>query len=276
MLLARATDGLGPLIPLTFHRGLPAWFELFEARLMAQSGPASGLLTLDDGTTASLTGSYNSGSYQLSGNGYSVSASASDGSLSGTVTGPRGTGTVSPMSGLAPATPPPADPTGVYSGTYQFTANGYFTNQTIATGVFDRKCGFAVVVSGTLTLSVLKDQGPGGRVVKLGDQWREAQRVVAPCRNHTDFSEQVIMPKGEFGMLYFGDVTKLVFAGVDQGEHDGGFGVRTFAFVGGLGGTTVEGRFARTSRFTALLLNGTNEHAEGFARTETSVTLIKR
>src|SRR5687767_4188965 len=58
--------------------GFEALFNLFEPRLLAQSGKATGALTMDDGTSVRLGGSSAAGNVQLSGTGgYSVTGSVS-------------------------------------------------------------------------------------------------------------------------------------------------------------------------------------------------------
>ncbi|MCC7009188.1 MAG: hypothetical protein IT184_10255 [Acidobacteria bacterium] len=84
-----AAAGVGPL----------EWLAgLLEPRLLAQSGSADGVLLLPDGTSVSLSGTVAGNTFTLSGDGgYSVTATASGGTISGTVTTPGGVAPVSPM-----------------------------------------------------------------------------------------------------------------------------------------------------------------------------------
>src|SRR3954462_7873851 len=169
MLILRTT---AILASLDLARPLAAWLELVEPRLLAQSSAANGALTLSDGTSITLSGTYNAGSFQLSGSeGYAVTASVSGGVLSGTVTTPLGSAAVTPLGFAVPATPPSSTPNGEYVGTYSMTANGFFNNTTVSTGA-TRACSFQVVITGTLTLAVLSgDSLPSGsRAVHVNDE----------------------------------------------------------------------------------------------------------
>ena len=183
LLLARATPSSESLEPPSgwFAR----WFTFIEPGLAAQGPAASGELTLDNRTAVVLSGTYSAGTFQLAGSGYSVTASASGGSLSGTVTAPQGTGTVSPMSSGAPAGSIPANPDGYYFGDYSVAVDGFFDNYWVATGLPD---GCVRLPRGVFRQA----EGPGKKrrcsrgnagCLARGGEGHPA------CFNHTDFSE---------------------------------------------------------------------------------------
>ena len=247
------------------------WFELIEPALIAQ-GAATGEMTLSDLNAVVLSGTYSAGTFQLTGSGYSVTASGSGGSLSGTVTGPQGTGTLAPMPSGAPPGPLPANPDGYYFGDYSVAANGY-TENTLSSGVLEMACVVHVVFSGRLKVRVQD----GGVRAEMRDAWQEVMRLIPPCYPQWDYSEQTLKPDGEIGGTFALDGGRVQFGWVD-GQFNGKIdpnNVRTTAFSGGFtSSTTIQGVLRKSRSGIVMLANGV--HREGYPVTEVTVTLNKQ
>ena len=267
MLVVRSGAGLASIAASGLHVRL---LNFLEPRLVAQE-TATGALTLDDGTTSSLNGTANGTSFQLSGSdGYSVSVSGSQSGLSGTVTAPFGTGSVVPLA-FSPSITPSAAADGNYVGTYSITTSGYFTNHNRSSGALTRSCGFQVVNSGTLTMFV-----DSGGTVAVQDDWQESVQVIPPCPNHTDFATTIIRPAGPVGGRFPIDRPQVQFGFVDRSNSSTTTRLRTFAFVGVVNTTTLQGRYLKSNVYSDIVANGTEEHREGYRMAETVVTLTKR
>jgi hypothetical protein len=244
--------------------------DLIQPTVFAQSS-ASGTLTLSDSTAAVLTGTYTGGAFQMSGGGFTVSATVSGASLSGTVSGPQGAGPVAAMSPAAPVIPAPANSNGEYVGTYAMTVQGYYLNVGLPAGQLVRNCGVTYVISGTLALGLES----GGRIA-MSDQWREEMTIASNCPDVTQFVNIIQPPPGsDSGGDFTADLANIQISDFDQFPANGGTGIRTITFVGGFTAPTrIQGRFLKTFRFAGPA--NTTEHREGYNVTETTVTLQKR
>jgi hypothetical protein len=262
--------------------GLRARLSPFEALsnffgppLLAQSGSATGALTMDDGTSVKLGGTIAGGSVQLSGaDGYSVTGSVSGTRLSGTVTTPFGSGTVTPVLIATPWAAQRGDLLGVFEATYSMRANGYFRNTNISTGQSQRDCGYIVELTGTLSLDVHggagTDTGFRGQVV---DSYRETYTIVPPCPQVSDFSPRVVEGSKTPDTSVFN--SKHIQIGFDDRPNAGADLVRTWAFVGVVNSTTIEGRLIKSMR-NVVLPSAISKHEEGYPLTETVMTLRHR
>jgi hypothetical protein len=256
--------------------GFEALFNLFEPRLLAQSGNATGALTMDDGTSVRLGGNSAAGNVQLSGaGGYSVTGSVSGTRLSGTVTTPFGSGSATPVLIATPWVSQRGDLLGVFEASYSMRASGYFRNTNISTGQSQRDCGYIVELTGTFSLDVRggagTDTGFRGEFV---DAYRETSTIVPPCPQVADFSPRVVEGRKTSDFVVFN--SKHIQVGFDD-RPDAGAGelVRTWAFVGVLNSTTIEGRFIKSMR-NVVLPSAISKHEQGYPLTEIVVTLRHR
>lgn len=250
--------------------------NLFGPRLLAQSGNATGALTMDDATSVALSGTIAAGSVQLSGaGGYSVTGSVSGTQLSGTVTTPFGSGTATPVLIATPWVAQRGDLMGVFEATYSMRASGFFRNTNISTGQSQRDCGYIVELTGTLSLDVHggagTDTGFRGQVV---DSYRETYTIVPPCPQVSDFSPRVVEGRKTPDTSVFN--SKHIQIGFDDRPNVGADElVRTWAFVGVLNSTTIEGRFIKSMR-NVVFPSAISKHEQGYPLTETVVTLRHR
>jgi hypothetical protein len=145
----------------------------------------------------------------------------------------------------------------------------------------ERDCGFVVTTTGTLRVEIVgPDQAiPGYSYVRWTDDWRESSRVESPCGGDlgpfNGFGAVVVTPNGPLILEGPREPANIQFAAADPGSVSGGTSLRTMAFVGAVNGSTIQGRYVRSSRFVSRP-NANNEHTEGYPLTETQVTLRKR
>jgi hypothetical protein len=255
-----------------------ALFDLIESRVHAQGSTAVGTLALDDGTTIWLTGSGGGSSVQLSGpGGYSVTASVSGGTLSGTVTAPAGSGSVSPLVRITPLVPEPGDPNGTFEATYARTTSGYFRNVNASNQTIQRDCGYTVELTGTIRLDVRGNvpNSGGFRYMDFRDNWRETRTILPPCQGATNFSPTI--SEGESGVLtLFQKATDVLQFGIENKFTDpnGSTVTRAFAFIGGYtGATTLQGTVVRLAN--NVVPTNTGQHFQGFSPVQIEVTLSK-
>ena len=96
--LAGCDEGTGASGAVSFRGTIAGANESGVIEVTAAS-PVTGTLTIVGGPVINLTGDFNSesGQFTASGGGYSLTATFSNGTLSGTYTGPNGSGTISAL-----------------------------------------------------------------------------------------------------------------------------------------------------------------------------------
>ena len=155
--------------------------------------------------------------------------------------------------------------------TYSMTATGFYRNINTSNGQIQRNCGYTVELTGTLSLE-LKGGGSGGpRAMALRDNWTETSTIAAPCQGITDFTPSIL--SSPLAKELPRDAANIQF-GVTDIQDDGNV-IRTYAFVGVLSGTAIEGRFIKSNR-SYRLASAISRHEGGYPPTETVLTLRKR
>jgi hypothetical protein len=234
-----------------------------------------GALTMDDAMSVPLGGTIAAGSVQLSGaGGYGVAGSVSSTRLSGSVTTPFGSGMATPVVLATPFVAQRGDLLGVFEATYSMRTNGFYRNINLTTGQTQRDCGYTVDLTGTLTLDV--KGGAGTATAFRGDvreSWRETYTIVPPCSQVSDFSPTAIEGSSPGRSSIF-DARDIQFGFDDRPDVGNGEQVRTWAFVGVLNSTTIEGRFFKSRR--GISFGANSRHEEGYPLTAIAVTLRHR
>jgi len=130
---------------------------LFSARPTAVQS-ASGTLTPGDAAAIPLAGTYDGTTFNVTGGGYSITATVNAATLSGTGKAP--TGQVANVTGAGGAVS--TAPAGTYSGTYSSTTLWTYSNSRDGVG-----CMWIVQVAGTLVMKV------SGTPDKLTAEWSD-------------------------------------------------------------------------------------------------------
>ncbi len=198
-LMVRAAATLDVMPPGSYGL-LGMLFDFLLPSLNAQSGAASGVLTLSDGDSVTLAGTHNAGAFQLSASGgYSANVSVANGALSGMVSTPAGPAVVAPL-GFPAAAPPTSATAGLYSGSYELNVDGFYLHTIAATGVLVRSCSMRVKVTGSVTARVyVPTDRPNTWAAHVLDTWREVQNIDPNCSTTSGPYERVITPLGALG-----------------------------------------------------------------------------
>lgn len=290
-LTLRASSSLASREP----RDIPVWSRLLawvEPAVAAQSSTATGLLVTSDGVVVTLSGTFNNGTFNVSGGGYTIVAavtSTSTGtSISGTATVPGGgTAAVTPPAMLPGTSPAPANPAGTYSGTFHIETTASYVNRRVSDNSLELNCTFSVTVDGNLKVTI-PGVPPSGLVqAQLDSTWTETQ-VPVSCRLGDVLLAAVppsVLPSTVSpgpGVAYFeGSASSLVFGHADRGPNQNGQGTitRVENYVGAFSGSTVVMRVSRSFQFVNQFTSTTSgplTHVSGYPTVSALTTLTKQ
>jgi hypothetical protein len=252
----------------------------------AQSSPASGLLVLSSGQSISLSGTFNGGTFSISGAGYTIVATVTNAStgtsISGTATVPGG-GTV-PVTSPPPLPvtgPPPASPVGTYTGTFHIETPGSLINRRASDDVVVQDCSFNVVINGTLSLRLFNVLANGLVQSELTSSWTESGTAsVSPTCGAGPASSWGTISPGQGFAAFEGSPSSLVYGHAGQSPNPNGNGTITRAesYLGAVSGNTIVMRVSRSFRFTNQLntaQNGVVNSEMGYPTVSVTITLTK-
>lgn len=248
--------------------GLARVIAWLEPRLHAQSGvPATGMLVTSSGSVVPLSGTYASSVFTVSGGGYSIVASVSGGSITGTGTAPGGlAAVVNAPAPAATAAPPPADPSGTYTGTFRIDAVQTFKN-TFANGNVSTNCRFNIAITGTVVIDV-QNKGNGQVYAHLTTTGQESETSRTCSFPFTGVG-------GTAGYDFQGSATNLQFGRAGSGSSGSGTVARTESFSGAIGVGEIVGTISRSFNFTTPTSTPGETHVEGYPTSSASVRLTR-
>jgi hypothetical protein len=244
-----------------------AWLE---PGLHAQSGvPAAGTLVTTGGSVVPLSGTYGGGVFTVSGGGYAIVASVSGGSITGSGTAPGGlAAVVNAPAPAATAAPPPADPSGTYTGPFRIDAVQTFRN-TLSNGTVTVNCRFNIAITGTLVIDV-QNKGNG-----------QVQAHLATTGQESETSRTCSFPPGAGGISgsagydFQGSATNLQFGRAGSGPAGSGTVARVESFSGAIGAGEIVGTISRSFNFTGTTSTPGETHVEGYPTSSASVRLTR-
>lgn len=250
--------------------GLARVIAWLEPGLHAQSGvPATGMLVTSSGSVVPLSGTYASSVFTVSGGGYSIVASVSGGSITGTGTAPGGlAAVVNAPAPAATAAPPPADPSGTYTGPFRIDAGATFKN-TLANGTVTVNCRINIAITGTLVIDV-ENKGNGQVYAHLKTTGQESE-TSRTC----SFGAGGGGTSGSAGYDFQGSATNLQFGRVSSGTSGSGTIARTESFSGAIGVGEIVGTISRSFNFTSPTSTPGETHVEGYPTSSASVRLTR-
>lgn len=268
----KASQGL--LAEAHIERALPSLAQVgawLVPALQAQSGvSATGTLVTTGGSVVPLTGTYSTGTFNVSGGGYTISATVSGGNIAGTGTAPGGLSAVvsAPTPAAAP-TPAPADPSGTYRGSVRIDAVEIFRN-TFASGAVNTNCTFNLAITGNLTIEV-QNVGNGQVGAHLTSTWQEAETSRSCAFAFT--------PPGTLAaraLDFQGSATNIQMGATESGAAGQGTLVRTQGFSGAIGTGQIVGTISRSFNFTTPTSNPGEVHVEAYPTSSATVTLTRQ
>jgi hypothetical protein len=268
----RAASSLSSLAPGGRKTLFARVLSLVEPIVLAQSSTASGIFIGESGQVATLAGSFSGNTFSVSGGGYSVTATVTGTSLTGSASLPGGqSATVTASPPVSAPNPPPAVATGFYDGSYQIVADATYRNTLPSDGSLLIQCTYQAVAVGNLTLQIT-NRSNGDVDAELSYSWTESEGA-RTCPFVVIASP--ISP-GPGVMHYQGPPTTLTFGRVDQGPNGTGTVVRSETFVGAVSGNTVVGRVSRSFQFTNSIASPPRNHLSWYPAASTNVVLVKR
>lgn len=285
-LTLKASSSLGSREPagIPMLARLLAWLEPAVA---AQSSPASGLLVLTSGSSIPLSGTFNGGTFSVSGAGYTIVATVTNAatgtSISGTATVPGG-GTV-PVTSPPPLPvtgPPPASPVGTYTGTFHIETPGSFVNRRASDDVVVQDCRYDVIIDGTLSLRLFNVLPNGLAQSELTSSWTErGLGSVSPTCGVGGANVWGTISPGQGFAAFEGPPSSLVYvhAGVTPNANGTGSLTRSESYLGAVSGNTIVMRVSRSFQFTSQInttINGLVNSVQGYPTVSVTVTLTKQ
>jgi len=268
----RAASSLSSLAPGGRTSLFARVLSLLEPVVQAQSSTASGIFIGESGQVASLSGSFSGNTFNVSGGGFSVTATVVGTSLAGTAILPGGlSAAVTAVPPVSAPNPPPAVAAGFYDGSYQINADATYRNTLPSDGSLLIQCTYQAVAVGNITLQIT--DRPNGQVdSELSYSWTETEGG-RTCPFVVISSP--ISP-GPGVMHYLGPPTTLTFGRVDQGPNGTGYVIRSETFVGTVSGNTVVGRVSRSFQFTNSVASPPRNHISWYPAVSADVVLVKR
>lgn len=232
----------------------------------------SGVLVTNGGGVVTLTGTVNGSSLALVGGAYTITASASGGTmLAGTGTAPGGFAAVVSAPVLPPTTTPaPSNPTGTYTGSFMMSGTLNHRNTNTA-GQVTATCSVPLRFTGTLELH-LHRTSDGMLDSHVDVRWTEASQSSGNCPPNYSYSQT-----DYYGIDFVGTASSLVATRADiRGNATDATGrlSRSISFIGAVSGSTVVGSVGIGFNFTVPITGGT--HVEWIPTATTTVTLTKK
>ena len=194
---------------------------------------------------------------------------AAGGSITGTGTAPGGLAAV--VNAPAPAAttaPPPADPSGTYTGTFRIDTVQTFKN-TYANGNVNTNCRFNIAITGTLVIDV-ENKGNGQVYAHLKTTGQESE-TSRTC----SFPSGVGAIVGPAGYDFQGSATNLQFGRAGSGAVGLGTVSRAESFSGAIGVGEIVGMISRSFNFTTATAVPGETHVEGYPTSSASVRLTR-
>lgn len=268
----KASQGL--LAEVDTQRARPSLAQLagwLVPALLAQSGvSATGTLVTTGGSVVPLTGTYSTNTFNVSGGGYTISATVSGGNIAGTGTAPGGLSAVvsAPAPPAAP-TPAPADPSGTYRASVRIDAVEIFRN-TFASGSVNTNCTFNLAITGNLTIDV-QNAGNGQVGAHLTSTWQEAETSRTCAFGFT--APGILTARA---LDFQGSATNIQMGAAESGPSGQGTVVRTQGFSGAIGTGQIVGTISRSFNFTTSTSNPGEVHVEAYPTSSTTVTLTRQ
>ena len=271
-LLLLTKSGTSPVASRSLSpRWLAAFVDFVQPTVYAQ-GAATGMLVTDGGPVVSLSGTFGGGMFHMTGGGYTIAASVTGTTITGTGSAPGG----ATAQVVAVPSPPPTIPTasaeGIYRTAFHIDAPFKFKNVRADNGDVFADCSFTLAIDGNLSLDFSKE---GSNYTGfLQTTWSE--RNVLPGTGFGCPTTSPVSSFGPTGVEYSGPLDPMVFAYVDRGTS-GPFSItRTHAFVGTFTGSAFQGRFSISFNMTGLAPGPPAVmHTSGYPSTSISVTLTK-
>jgi len=162
--------------------------------------------------------------------------------------------------------PPPANPAGTYSGTFEVETLGSVVNRRVSDNSLELNCIYSFSIAGTLKVTIPGVLSSGLVQAQLDSSWSEAERPVS-CR--LGEVQLAIIPPSVLsftaapspGVAYFeGHAGSLVFGHAGQGPNANGQGVITRAetYVGAVSGNTLVMSITRSFQFVNQFTSSTS------------------
>lgn len=237
------------------------------------SAAASGSLLPPSGDLVALEGTFADGAFDVSGGGYSFTATVGNTGISGMGTAPGGeAATVAPIP-LPPGSAPPGSITrGVYRGS--FTATTVFSaRQTSPSGAVVGACNLSFVLNGTLELEVEEVQGSDVST-HLDLRWTETGTAGVGPGGTTPACGQGTGSSQAIGLDFDGPAGRLQYMRMQTGRSGSGSVTRTQGFSGAPSGNAIVGTVILAYKGTVPIPQGTN--TETYPVTRVTVTLTRR